>query len=261
MPWIRVFTDYDDNPKTIRLKEILKNPLADAYPQRLWRWALKHAPGGDLKKFSHQTISKACGWKRDPTIFVMALVGSGFIDRDTMQIHDWKDGSGQYETQTKHGRARVAKHRGNADVTVTSSEVTVTSAHVTRPDLDPDSDSDPDSERSNPAPKPRWHPPGDLPGFARFWSLHPNREEGKGCEKIWRKENLESIADIIVAALEDQLTWDKYRGADVQFMPHSPKWLRKRRWEDPRPLARASPNIPKRTATNLAAVTEYLEGT
>jgi hypothetical protein len=139
MPWIRVFTDFDDNPKTIRLKQLLKNHLADAYPQRLWRWALKHAPGGTLAHVSVECIAKGCGVQRRPRQFVEALIEAGFIDRDTMQIHDWNDGSGQYETMTISGRARVAKHRRNAHVTVTP---TSCNAHVTFPDPDPDPDPD-----------------------------------------------------------------------------------------------------------------------
>ena len=122
MAWIRVFTDFDDNPKTLKLKELLNNPYADALPQRLWRWALKHAPGGDLSRFSARIIVSGCCWEtkgKHPDQVIAALKSAGFLDED-MTIHDWAEGSGQYETKTINGRARAKrfydKHKKNQQV-------------------------------------------------------------------------------------------------------------------------------------------------
>lgn len=82
----------------------------------------------------------------------------------------------------------------------------------------------------------RWKPPEKLPGFCRFWKLHPWPIEGADCEKVWRRMKLEEIADEICEALEAQLKWHSYAGERLQYMKRAPSYLRKRRWEDEEPL-------------------------
>lgn len=267
MPWIRVFTDYDDNPKTIRLKELLKNHLADAYPQRLWRWALKHAPGGTLAHVSVECIAKGCGVQRRAREFVEALIEAGFIDRDTMQIHDWYDGSGQYETKTIRGRERVAKHRRNAHVTVTSA---LRNAHVTLSDPDPDPDPDPDQKiKIPPTPTPKLSAPrrgrastasstptqtvkaqplddladvlGDPPDngnpanldFEAFIGAYPpQRRDRPKSDRAWYSVNGDrpGLAVVLAALERDKASedWGRERG---RYIPSAEKWLVNRQWE------------------------------
>ena len=81
----------------------------------------------------------------------------------------------------------------------------------------------------------RWHPPEDLPGFCAFWKAHPFPESGRECEKLWRDGCLEPDSDAIVTALNDQLAWQKYRGEGLQYLPRTPRYLRREWWTNPKP--------------------------
>lgn len=121
-------------------------------------------------------------------------------------------------------------------------------------DGDGNGNGDDKGQGQNPAPKPRWSPPASLPGFAEFWRLHPHKVEGAVCERIWRDRKLEGIADAINGALREQLSWEKFRGEQIQFMKRAPAWLRARRWEDEAPPAPLLPvaDEPPDAATEAA---------
>ena len=73
--------------------------------------------------------------------------------------------------------------------------------------------------------------------FKEFWlAMPPHARESKWeCWGVWKRTKLEAIADVLIAAAKDQQTWEKFSGADIQYMKRCPSWLRKRRWEDERP--------------------------
>ena len=111
MIWIRVDSDFDRHPKVLKLRRLLNEPLAEAWIQRLWRWALVHAPGGDLAEFDAADLAAAVQYPGDPDTLIAALTGAGFLDADPLRVHDWSDHSGQYEIRNAGGRARKARYR------------------------------------------------------------------------------------------------------------------------------------------------------
>lgn len=67
--------------KTLRLCTLLKCDTADAYPVRLWAWAVRSAPDGDLTGMDPAEIEMAVRYRRMDGKLFEALVGAGFIDR------------------------------------------------------------------------------------------------------------------------------------------------------------------------------------
>ena len=98
IPWIQVYSNLPQHPKTARLADELglnssafnPNVLAAGLLVSLWTWAIQNASNGDLSGCSQRTIADACLWKKKPETLVNALIKSGFLDAD-MKLHDWDD--------------------------------------------------------------------------------------------------------------------------------------------------------------------------
>ena len=73
---------------------------------------------------------------------------------------------------------------------------------------------------------------GSLERFAEFWALYPRKINKKRAEKIWVKQNLDLIADLILARLQSQLESDPAFGGDTKFIPHPSTYLNNERWND-----------------------------
>jgi hypothetical protein len=111
---------------------------------------------------------------------------------------------------------------------------------------------------------PRVHkPPAEVLslGFPEFWTAYPRKVGKAAALKAWTKiaPGL-YLQERIVRAVERQRSWPQWVKDSGQFIPHPATWLNGRRWEDEQPEVTAAPNIPKRTAANIAAVNAYLEG-
>jgi hypothetical protein len=86
------------------LAELLNIPLAHAVGimEMLWHFAARHAPQGDIGKYTDRQIADAVGWQR-PTgtrgvtpecRLSDALVEAKWLDRVSghrLVVHDWKD--------------------------------------------------------------------------------------------------------------------------------------------------------------------------
>lgn len=135
IPWIQVYSNLPQHPKTFKLAEELKitssfvsaNVEAVGVLVSLWTWAVQNAYDGDLSGCSVATIADACRWKKKPETLVNALIASGYLDED-MRLHDWEEYANLLmdaeDNRRENTRARVQKYREkkracNADVTVT----------------------------------------------------------------------------------------------------------------------------------------------
>ena len=99
MAWIELHQTLPTNRKTMRLKRLLKikTPQAIGHMCMLWLWAIDNAPDGDLSSFDADDIAEAGGYTgKDPSAFVDALIGAGFVDDDgdNLHLHDWMDYAG-----------------------------------------------------------------------------------------------------------------------------------------------------------------------
>lgn len=99
MAWIELHQTLPTNRKTMRFKRLLKikTPQAVGHMCMLWLWAIDNAPDGDLSSFDADDIAEAGGYTgKDPSAFVDALIGAGFVDDDgdNLHLHDWMDYAG-----------------------------------------------------------------------------------------------------------------------------------------------------------------------
>ena len=133
IPWIQVYSNLPQHPKTTKLADELgltssalnPNVMAAGIVVSLWAWAIQNAHDGDLSSCSHRAIADACQWKKKPETLVKALQKVGFLDED-MKIHNWDDYTVMYQdlqedSKIKHReRQRRYREKKKGDVTVTS---------------------------------------------------------------------------------------------------------------------------------------------
>lgn len=122
LPWIQVYTNICEHPKTTNLVDALCISSKDAEPEMvaagmlvaLWTWAAKNAYNGDLCGVSARAIAKACGWKKDAQTLVKALMDCGWLDAD-MKLHDWEEYAELYinrmDYQREQNRKKAQAHR------------------------------------------------------------------------------------------------------------------------------------------------------
>lgn len=140
IPWIQVYSNLPQHPKTSRLADELglssaafnPNTLAVGLLVSLWTWAIQNATGGDLSTCSPRAIAEACQWKKKPDILIKALMKSGYLDAD-MKLHDWDDYTAMYQdlqddTKEKHrDRQRRYRERKKAESVTVTRDACVTS--------------------------------------------------------------------------------------------------------------------------------------
>jgi hypothetical protein len=109
LPWIRVYNDLPDHPKSDHLAAILQEPRAWTHVVELWLWVSRVRPDGSLAGLHPVVIAKRAGWNGDPITFVDAMRQAGFLDGD--QIHDWLDYQGAHAKKLEKDRTRIRQLR------------------------------------------------------------------------------------------------------------------------------------------------------
>lgn len=243
---VLVDTSLRDHPKLAHLAELLhRNPAeASGYLLQLWAWCMVYRQDGSLEGLTEVQVASAAGFTQlssnfRPTSkqlrprsdtasrFVSAMLESGWLDRDPLQVHDWHEHEGRYIEKIKAERAR--KRRGSsaevprklrASVSVSGSGSVSGSVSVSGKDGDKD-------QKSRPPIVPR----ADYgPDFLEAWSLYPRRE-GKGAAwKAWRKSS--PPLNRVKAALAWQARTDQWTRDGGQFIPHMATWINRAGWED-----------------------------
>lgn len=121
-PWIQVYSNLIDHPKTDKLAELLKlssssvdvNVIAAGMMVGIWSWAAQSATDGDLTGVSSRNIAKAAGWKKNPDRLVEAVIEAGFVDKrddDTMYLHDWLEYAWLLHEQAENKKANDRKRQ------------------------------------------------------------------------------------------------------------------------------------------------------
>lgn len=82
MRWFEVEVGYADGPRMVDLAMRLKNPLAEAYPMRLWAYCYDQ----EVCRFSGPaavaTVERAARWRGKAGALVAVLLETGHLDRD-----------------------------------------------------------------------------------------------------------------------------------------------------------------------------------
>lgn len=112
---IPVDIDYFDHPKTKKLCQLLKKPEGAIYPLRLWAWCAKYAKDGRLPA-DIPLIEAELGWMGTPARLHGYLMGTGFIEKDGVTVHDWMSHIGRaiaiYEAKKRKQREKYDRERG-----------------------------------------------------------------------------------------------------------------------------------------------------
>lgn len=123
LPWIKVYGNLPDHPKSDALAAALKRPRAWTHVVELWLWVSRVQPDGDLSALPDAAVAKRAGWNGDAGAFVAALLSVGFLDPDR-RLHGWEDEQGAHARRREADRKRQAKHRADRDACVTGERVT-----------------------------------------------------------------------------------------------------------------------------------------
>jgi hypothetical protein len=132
LPWIRVYNDLPDHPKSDHLAAILQEPRAWTHVVELWLWVSRVRPDGSLKGLHPVVIARRAGWIGDPITFVDAMRQAGFLDGD--QIHDWTEYQGAHAKKLEKDRTRIRQLRDkNKNVAATLPATVATTVVPTLP--------------------------------------------------------------------------------------------------------------------------------
>lgn len=132
MSWIESHVDLGDHPKLIQLCMSLKirKPDAIGYLTLLWHFTMKYAwRDGDLRRFTPTIICQAVYWKKDESLFISALQNTGWMEKDSLKVHDWLD----YAGKLVKDRLYNAKRRKTASNDVPRRKTTATLPYPTSP--------------------------------------------------------------------------------------------------------------------------------
>lgn len=95
--YLRLDEGFFTHPKTLALCRILQNREAGMFILRLWRWAVRSSPSGDLSGMDPQDIEDIAQWRGPPGACYAALASVEFIDElaaGGRVLHDWHDWTG-----------------------------------------------------------------------------------------------------------------------------------------------------------------------
>lgn len=247
MAWIQSHQSLLTHRKTGRLARVLRMSRVTAvgHLHAVWWWCLDNAPDGDITDITDDEIAEAAMWEGEPSEFVDALIGAGFVDRCDGQtvVHDWNDYAGKLVSKRKTDaerkrRQRQGGHPGDVHRTSIGHPAPVTVDGAGR------------EEKRREEKKDTPHTPqGALVGFDQFWAEYPNKVGKAVAQKAWiRIAPDEEKRALIMAGLQRaklSAQWTKDGG---QFIPHPSTWLNQQRWED-----EYAPPLPKRDASGAPA--------
>ena len=69
--------------------------------------------------------------------------------------------------------------------------------------------------------------------FGRFWKVYPKKKERAEALREFKKINpSEDLLEVMIAAVENQKTWESWKTENGRFIPHPAKWLSRGQWQD-----------------------------
>lgn len=88
--------DTPDHPKFVQMRSALGIPevLLVGHMELLWHFTSKHAPRGDIGKWSNEAIEVAVRWEGEPGMFLKKAIQEGFVCESKdhrLLVHDWPD--------------------------------------------------------------------------------------------------------------------------------------------------------------------------
>ena len=261
IPWIQVYSNLLQHPKTYALadelklgsKDVTANAVAAGMMISLWCWSAVNATDGILGRCSDRAIAEAAGYKKNPTTLVTALIKTGWLDGDK-KIHDWDEYATLLmdiaENQKKKTNARVQKHRDKkkriCNVTDTQGNVptipnhTIPNHNVTQ------------SGNKPMLPGAAAEAPAEGKCFTLFWEAYPVNIGRENAWDAWKELN-PSAATVsqIMDALEKWKTSERWVEDGGRYIPRAAKFLAEGHWRNP--PAPAKQPIPKGASGELGS--------
>ena len=65
--------------------------------------------------------------------------------------------------------------------------------------------------------------------FLKFWSLYPRKVAKVAAQRSWKRLKNKDIDEIFKVLHGHMMRW---KGTELQFIPHASTWINQRRWED-----------------------------
>ena len=90
---IRISVSFKGHRKRMKLRKILGD-RSDSYLIDLWITVSMDRPDGILTGWDESDIAVSCGWEKEPSEFVSALIQTGWLNKNEngcYSIHDWPD--------------------------------------------------------------------------------------------------------------------------------------------------------------------------
>ena len=256
----RLYVDLFDHPK-IRYIHRFYGALGVYCLIRLWAYATRYFPDGELRGMDLHDVEVASTWTEhlperpeflNSESFAKALLETGFLDGDEesgLRLHDWDDW--QPWVIKAPERKAAARAAGKASAKARAAErqrsVQQESNAASTPRqrrVAPNSQIPDPSTQIQKRETTLDQPAADRvsiysAGFLRFWGDNGTgypRKVGKGAAwKSWHRLKCEPLAEAIlahVAGMKQSESWQKDGG---QFIPFPATYLNQRRWEDPLP--------------------------
>jgi hypothetical protein len=111
LPWIKVYGNLPDHPKSDALAAVLGEPRAWTHVLELWLWCSRLRPDGNLADLPPALIAKRAGWSGAAQAFVDGLRSVGFLNEDG-RLHDFAQEQAAHADKLQKDRDRKAKKRG-----------------------------------------------------------------------------------------------------------------------------------------------------
>lgn len=250
----RLQTSLPGHPKT---KKLARRVGPAGVLSLIWLilWCVDNRSDGNLAGMTAEDIELAAGWGGEPDALVKALAEVGFLDgtEGCYSLHDWADhqpwAAGADFRSAKARWNAVKRHHGEAEADRQVPEyAAVRGGQRADSSTGSTADSKAHSSASSNAPSPSPSPSPLLssstatcgardlapPGFTNFWSAWPKspRKEAKGkCLELWRRKDLEPIADDIVKHVKTKTARTDWAKNGGQFVEAPLVYLGQRRWE------------------------------
>lgn len=256
--YLEVDEGYPGHRKTLRLCTLMRSETADAYPPRLWAWAVRSAPDGDLTGMQPGEIEMAIRYRKQDGALFEALVTAGFIDRlpdGSVTIHGWMEHTGGALSRMSDRANRLRDKRLHDAGTCTDlcRHCAATSTRQ-RPECPGDIalspvQSSPDKTRQEPParaipwhqdvpPRPALHPVGAAtPAFRRVQEVYANKlGEHQAAAEFAHLANhhpggRDGLADEVLKALAALRATHPYDGKP-RYWPKLERFLSERLWLD-----------------------------
>jgi len=96
--YLEIDEGFPGHRKTLRLCSLMQNPEAGWYMIRLWTWACRSCPSGDLRGLTPYDLEMAVQYRKLDGACYKAMVESGYVDESNPgepgEIHGWMEHTG-----------------------------------------------------------------------------------------------------------------------------------------------------------------------